>query len=157
MASTAPLTACTFFTLEIKHNHRILLSSLTTYYRATHMNWPSSSRNALTLQSDADRTVLESFWLRVPCFYWGILLVCLGFGAYLMSILLSILRLMLLQKALFVPAIRSLMWLSGLPTTIGVLLISIDLSLMLPLKRRMGNRILNTSVSTPKVTVVLTA
>src|SRR5438128_5819663 len=111
----------------------------------------------LSLENDLGRRIARPFWVRVPFFYWGILLGCLGFSVYLVSIFLSILRLILLQEHLFVQTIRELMWVSGVPTTLGVALIAIHLGMMLPRKRRMTNRSVSECASPPTLTVALTA
>src|SRR5689334_20662136 len=83
----------------------------------------------------------SAVWTRlakVPFFYWGV--IFLGFGQliYFSAIFLSILRLLTFHLQPFVPTIQSMLWASGAPSTIGVLLIGADLAFMLPLKRRLG-------------------
>jgi len=81
---------------------------------------------------------------------------------YFSAIFLSIVRLLLLQRHLFVDLIADLLWASGLPTTIGIILIALDLTFLLPLKRR-GDRysspLCNSPVfaDPPFITVALTA
>jgi len=81
---------------------------------------------------------------------------------YFSAIFLSIVRLLLLQRHLFVDLIVDLLWASGLPTTIGIILIAFDLAFLLPLKRR-GDRyyspVCNSPVfeGSPFITVALTA
>jgi glycosyltransferase involved in cell wall biosynthesis len=62
-----------------------------------------------------------------------------------------------LQRGLFVPLIEQLLWLSGLPTTIGILLIAFDLGLFFPAKRRLTRRPLEELRIPAGLTVVLTA
>jgi hypothetical protein len=94
---------------------------------------------------------------RVPFFYWGV--IFLGFGQliYFFGILLSILRLLTLHLEPLVPTIQRMLWVSGLPSTIGVLLVGIDLAFMLPLKRRLARRPVLPLTEAPSCTVVLTA
>jgi glycosyltransferase involved in cell wall biosynthesis len=81
---------------------------------------------------------------------------------YFSAIFLSIIRLLLLQRHLFVDLIAGLLWASGLPTTIGIILIALDLAFLLPLKRsadRYYSPLANAPVLTdpPFITVALTA
>jgi glycosyltransferase involved in cell wall biosynthesis len=50
-----------------------------------------------------------------------------------------------------------MLWASGFPTTIGVILIAVDLVLYLPLKRRATRRLSLSVSSVPRITVALTA
>src|SRR5262245_10428816 len=75
---------------------------------------------------------------RLSFFYWGAWCACVGLGVYALAIFLSIVRLALFRDGLFVPTIEKLLWFSGLPTTIGVILMAVDLGLMLPSKRRLA-------------------
>lgn len=92
-----------------------------------------------------------------PFFLWGIWALLFGIGMYFAAILLSILRLILLHPHLFVGLIEKLLWLSGFPTTVGLLLIGIDLALFLPLKRRRGRKVLPPLPISVAITVALTA
>jgi hypothetical protein len=109
--------------------------------------------------SDGRQTkVTDSHFLRrLPFFYWGAWCVAAGLGLYFFAIFLSILRLALLQPALFVHTIEQLLWISGFPTTVGILLISVDLGLVLPTKRRLARRPIEELTSPPALTVALTA
>jgi glycosyltransferase involved in cell wall biosynthesis len=83
--------------------------------------------------------------------------VLIGLILYFSAILLSILRLLLLQRHLFVDLIASILWASGFPTTIGIILIALDLAFFLPLKRR-GDRYNSPFLADPPfITVALTA
>lgn len=99
---------------------------------------------------------------RIPLCYWGIWALLIGLSLYFSAIFLSIVRLLLLQRHLFVDLIADLLWASGLPTTIGIILIALDLTFLLPLKRR-GDRysspLCNSPVfaDPPFITVALTA
>jgi len=78
----------------------------------------------------------KSLLARIPLCYWGVWALLIGLSLYFGAILLSIVRLMLLQRDLFVGLIARLLWVSGFPTTISIILIAIDLGLVLPMKRR---------------------
>jgi Glycosyl transferase family 2 len=93
----------------------------------------------------------------VPFFYWGMLFICVGQVLYFLSICLSILRLLTFHIEHLVPTIRILLWISGFPTTIGLLLAASDLVLMLPLKRRLGRRVPPSLSPQASCTVALTA
>jgi hypothetical protein len=76
---------------------------------------------------------------------------------YFSAISLSIVRLLLLQRHLFVDLIANILWASGFPTTLGIVLIAFDLAFLLPLKRR-GDRYSSPLTNDPPlVTVALTA
>jgi hypothetical protein len=93
---------------------------------------------------------------RLLLFYWGLWAVLIGIGMYFGAILLSILRLVLLQQNLFVGLIAKLLWISGFPTTIGIVLIAVDLGICFPLKRR-ARKIPPCLSGEPRITVALTA
>ena len=94
---------------------------------------------------------------RLSLFYWGAWAVIFGLGIYFGATFLSIFRLIILRNDLFVPTIEKFLWLSGLPTTIGILLIALDLGLMLPSKRRLARRPVTEVTGPSAFTVVLTA
>jgi hypothetical protein len=108
-------------------------------------------------REERDRSSIVANLARVPFFYWGA--IFLGFGQliYFFGILLSILRLLTLHLEPLVPTIQRMLWVSGLPSTIGVLLVGIDLAFMLPLKRRLARRPVLPLTEAPSCTVVLTA
>jgi glycosyltransferase involved in cell wall biosynthesis len=64
---------------------------------------------------------------------------------------------MILQPDLFVGFIARLLWISGVPTTIGIILIAVDLGAYLPLKRRGVRKVMPPLPEKPVITVVLTA
>jgi len=98
-------------------------------------------------------TLLE--WLSP--FYWGIWALLIGIGMYLGAILLSMVRLVLLQPHLFVGLIAKLLWASGFPTTVGIALIALDLGALLPIKRRGARKFAQAVPVDPLITVSLTA
>jgi hypothetical protein len=98
--------------------------------------------------------------MTAPFLLWGVLLVILGFALYLLGNLLSILRLLLQLGPTYNQWNQDLIWYSGIPTTLGLLLCGIDLLFMLGRKRKSarwveGNESGETLES--QVTVVLTA
>jgi glycosyltransferase involved in cell wall biosynthesis len=90
-------------------------------------------------------------------FYWGAWFVFLGASIYACALFISILRLILFPSDWLVISIEKLLWWSGLPTTIGIALIAVDLALMLPKKRRAARRSLGELGGIPSLTVALTA
>jgi glycosyltransferase involved in cell wall biosynthesis len=76
---------------------------------------------------------------------------------YFGAILVSITRLLLLQRHLFVDLIARLLWISGFPTTIGIILITVDLGFLFPLKRRRDPYASLPLSCQPFITVALTA
>src|SRR5262249_31185770 len=95
--------------------------------------------------------------ITLPVFYCGIWAVLIGVTIYFVAIGLSILRLLLIRQELLVDSIAKLLWTSGFPTTIGIVLIGIDLFLLLPRKRRRAGRKLPELSPESSITVVLTA
>jgi hypothetical protein len=94
---------------------------------------------------------------QLPLFYWGIWSLLTGLGIYFAAIFLSILRLALLHQNLFVGLITKLLWMSGFPATIGILLIAIDLGAYFPRKRRGLHKVPLPLSDEPMITVALTA
>ena len=81
----------------------------------------------------------------------------IGLSLYFGAILLSIFRLMILQRHLLVGLIARLLWISGFPSTIGIILISVDLALLLPLKRRRHHLYATKVAEESLISVALTA
>lgn len=94
---------------------------------------------------------------RLPLFYWGMWALLIGVGMYFSAIVLSIVRLLLLQRTLFVGFIEKLLWASGFPTTIGIALIALGLGVYLPVARKRASVPGKAIPPDPLVTVVLTA
>src|SRR5215469_10863586 len=92
---------------------------------------------------------------RIPLCYWGIWALLFGLTLYFSAILLSIVRLLLFQRHLFVDLIANLLWTSGFPTTIGIILIALDLAFLLPLKRRFEHYASSLNTDPPTITVAL--
>ena len=95
--------------------------------------------------------------MKAPFFLWGILFVLTGFSAYLVGVIFSVIRLLLHLGAVARMIDEWTVWYSGIPTTFGLILIALDLSLMLPAKRRGRRRPVPDSSPGSTLTVVLTA
>lgn len=74
--------------------------------------------------------------MSAPFLLWGGLFVLLGFALYLLGILLSLLRLVLRLGPTVYEWNQEIIWYSGVPTTVGILLCAVDLIFMLGRKRR---------------------
>ena len=97
--------------------------------------------------------------LHMPLILWGLLLLLAGLGCYGVGILLAVARLPFVfwHRELLVVPIQNLLWYSGIPSTLGAILVLIDLFVFLPLKR-LGPRSPECSDFDPRYyTVVLTA
>jgi len=103
------------------------------------------------------RTHREPGVAPLPLFYWGLWSLLIGLGIYFGAILLSIVRLALLQQNLFVGLITKLLWISGFPTTIGILLITVDLAAYFPRQRRGIHHVSPPLRCKPLITIALTA
>ena len=64
---------------------------------------------------------------------------------------------MILQRHLLVGPIARLLWISGFPSTIGIILIFVDLALLLPLKQRKHHQYATKVSKASLISVVLTA
>src|SRR5271167_3189246 len=107
---------------------------------------------------DSDpRLPRKSAAAELPLFYWGLWSLLIGLGIYFGAIFLSILRLALFHPNLFVGLIAKLLWISGFPATIGVILIAVDLGAYFPRKRRGIHSVPLPLGDEPMVTVALTA
>ncbi|HEX8163304.1 MAG TPA: glycosyltransferase family 2 protein [Pyrinomonadaceae bacterium] len=103
--------------------------------------------------------VLGREW-HAPFLLWGIMFAAVGFAVYLLGILLSILRLCLPLGPAVYEWNQQIIWYSGIPTTLGVLLCAFDLVFMLRRKRRVPRWVEGDEageLQRDRVTVVLTA
>jgi GT2 family glycosyltransferase len=89
--------------------------------------------------------------------YWGLLLWLFGIAIYTVGIILSIIRLAFWLDDPLRTWVAYVLWYSGIPTTIGLLLVLIDILVILPYRRRTERREDLASIDNPSVTVVLTA
>ena len=92
-----------------------------------------------------------------PLFFLGSLLVMFGVGLYFLGILFSVFRLFLGLAEPFRSWNMAILWYSGIPSTLGIVLAALDIALLLPAKRRKSHgRVLN-PVADRRVVVALTA
>jgi len=93
----------------------------------------------------------------IALFFFGSLLCLLGLTVYYVGILLSIARLVFHLGEPFRAWTAAILWWSGLPTTLGMLLAAADLALMFPVKRRRSRADVLPPVLDRQVVVALTA
>lgn len=74
--------------------------------------------------------------MSAPFLLWGGLFVIAGFALYLLGILVSLVRIVLRLGPAAYEWNQEIIWYSGVPTTVGVLLCAVDLIFMLGRKRR---------------------
>lgn len=74
--------------------------------------------------------------MSAPFLLWGGLFVIAGFALYLLGILVSLVRIVLRLGPAAYEWNQEIIWYSGVPTTVGVLLCAVDLIFMLSRKRR---------------------
>lgn len=74
--------------------------------------------------------------MHAPFLLWGGLLVILGFAIYLAGVLLSIVRMIFQLGPAAYELNQQIIWYSGIPTSLGILLCAVDLTFMLGRKRR---------------------
>ena len=98
----------------------------------------------------------ESFALRLPLFYFGLLLVLAGLALYIAGVIASVVWLLTRSPAVHQWAAK-LLFDSEIPGVLGAILIAADLFLMLPSKRRVERRIEAPAVTDYTATVALTA
>src|SRR5688572_10833175 len=92
-----------------------------------------------------------------PFFFAGILFLILGGATYLGGIGFSFVRLVFRLGEPYRSWNEDIIWYSGFPTTVGILLVALDLALFLPTKRRRSRRRALDPVASRRVTVALTA
>jgi hypothetical protein len=109
-------------------------------------------------EDPASATAFSRIAERLPLFYWGILLLCLGASIYFLGILLSVPRLIFFFHDQELRGWNSaILWYSGVPSTLAVLLIAADLIFFFPTKRKTRRRLEVATDLTSKATIVLTA
>ncbi len=94
--------------------------------------------------------------LRTPLLLYGMLISGVGVAIYLFGVLLVFPRYFLGLNAALRPLNEAIVWYSGAPVLIGVILACIDLFVLFPFKRRSGP-MRNDPPRDPMVTVALTA
>ena len=92
-----------------------------------------------------------------PLFFFGTLLGLLGIALYCVGIGVSVLRLILHLAEPFQRWNVSLVWYSGVPSTLGLILVALDLAFGFPAKRRQSLRTSLLPVVDRHVVVALTA
>jgi hypothetical protein len=92
-----------------------------------------------------------------PLVYWGAISCLIGIATYFVAIVLSIVRLAASLGEPFRQFIGGVIWYSGVPATIGVLLIAVDFVFLLQRKRRNPRREDVEDPEPPSITVALTA
>jgi len=92
----------------------------------------------------------------IPLFFFGTLLIVIGLAIYFLGIAFSIFRLIFHLGAPYGGWNQAIIWWSGVPTTLGVLLAAADVAFLLP-RRRKGSREQLEPVSDRQVAVALTA
>jgi glycosyltransferase involved in cell wall biosynthesis len=93
---------------------------------------------------------------RLPLLFYGLLLISGGLAVYLFYVLITVAAKMLLPSAILAGISHAMIWYSGIPVLLGILLVAVDLAVLVPLKRRKrGVRYDVPAIS--EVTVVLTA
>src|SRR5688500_15747542 len=75
-----------------------------------------------------------------PLMFFGALLTLTGFAMYFAGIVFSVVRLVLNLGEPFRMWNEQILWYSGLPTTAGLALVTLDLALLLPAKRSASSR-----------------
>jgi uncharacterized glyoxalase superfamily protein PhnB len=93
----------------------------------------------------------------MPFSFIGVLLCIMGFAMYFAGILFAVLRLILALKQPFRGWNEAVVWYSGVPVTIGLGLLALDLALMFPEKRRRSRRSVLEPIGDRRVVAVLTA
>jgi Glycosyl transferase family 2 len=97
-------------------------------------------------------------WLvRLALLYWGVILVVAGLAIYFLGIAASVLRLLFALGDPWRGWNEALVWYSGVPTTIGLGLIVIDLLVVLPFKRAARRQADPIGPPVSRLTVALTA
>jgi len=92
----------------------------------------------------------------VPLLMYGVLFLCLGLAMYLVGVLMGPTRLLFGLNDRLLAINEWIIWYSGIPMIIGLVLGAVDLFLFYPSKRQFG-RGLRDVLATERVTVALTA
>lgn len=85
----------------------------------------------------------------------GTVLIVFGFFVYLLGIVVSLVRLLVHGSPQSAQMVADLLWWSGMPTSLGLILVAVDLFTFLPGKRRRERRIEGCRANPQKVTVAL--
>jgi hypothetical protein len=90
-------------------------------------------------------------------FFFGALLIMFGLTIYFAAVIFSVFRLVLNLGEPYRSWNAAIVWYSGLPSTVGVGLIALDLAFLFPEKRRLSRRRVVEPVIDKQVVVALTA
>ena len=118
---------------------------------------PLTSTHVAAAPAPVSLSRARAFLVRLSLLYWGVLLVVAGLAAYFTGIALSVLRLVLLLGEPWRGWNEALVWYSGVPTTVGLMLIGIDLLAILPFKRAARRQADPVGPPVSRLTVALTA
>lgn len=118
---------------------------------------PSVDRATVRKRIHATLYFFRSFTNDIPFFLFGALFMILGLVMYVLGEVVSIIRLTLHLGEPFRSWNQAVVWYSGMPFTMGVLLAAVDLALLLPGKRRRALSHTLEPVVDRHVVVVLTA
>lgn len=92
----------------------------------------------------------------LPAFLFGLVITSSGFFIYILGIMLGFLRIFVDPHGQFLWIIDRVIWYSGIPVVVGLILILIDLFVLLP-QKRVRNEVLWSPLENNFLTVVLTA
>jgi hypothetical protein len=99
----------------------------------------------------------QATWAGIPFFLFGGLSILFGLGMYFVGMMLGIVRLVLVLGEPYRRYEQAIVWYSGIPFTLGLILAAIDLGLLLPNKRKRSRRVGLEPVADRHAVVVLTA
>jgi cellulose synthase/poly-beta-1,6-N-acetylglucosamine synthase-like glycosyltransferase len=125
------------------------------FLKAEARNGLAPSKRKLAPAPPSERAAL--FDREIPLLFIGTMLGLSGLAAYFCGILLSVGRLIFHLGEPFRSWNEAIVWYSGVPVTLGLLLAALDLALLFPRKRRWSRREHLEPVSTRRVMVALTA
>src|SRR6185295_19934782 len=74
--------------------------------------------------------------MTAPFLLWGAVFLIVGFALYLLGILVSLVRILLQLGPAAYDWNQQIIWYSGVPTSLGLILCAVDLTFMLSRKRR---------------------
>src|SRR5258706_2432981 len=94
---------------------------------------------------------------RLPLVCIGVILCMAECGLYFAGILFSVLRIVLALREPFRAWNEAVVWYSGVPVTLGLALIGLDLALIFPEKRRLARSVVLEPIGDRRVVVALTA
>jgi glycosyltransferase involved in cell wall biosynthesis len=105
---------------------------------------------------DSSRRGIVGRIRRLPLFFYAIFFFCIGMAMYVPGVVMVIPRRLFGLNEVLLPFNEWIVWYSGLPVMIGIVLVTADLFLFLDAKRRKGS-VRFDAIGNPKVTVALTA